>query len=66
MGDTGLEQSPFTLSKTPISGTGGTESGTLDSAGLAHDTDLHALIKVWSALPEHIKLAIKSLVEAVK
>lgn len=60
MGGTGFEHPPLEQSKTPISGEGGTESGTLNSK----DPDLALVVKFWPGLPEHIKAAIKTLIKS--
>lgn len=60
MGRGGHEHPPLALSKTPISESGGTESGTLNSK----DSDLPLVVERWPELPEHIKKAIEVLVKA--
>ena len=56
MGDTGLEESPLTPLKSPMSPHGGTESGTVDPV-------LPRLIECWPTLPKPIKTKIKGLIE---
>lgn len=61
-GDIGLEHPSLTLSKTLISETGGTESGTVDYLIVLKDPDLLSIIKAWPTLAGNIKKAFKALV----
>jgi len=62
LGGTGLELTPLEQSKTAISASGGTESGTPNSK----DPDLALVVERWPNLPEHIKQTIKTLLIAGK
>jgi hypothetical protein len=66
VGGTGLELTPLEQSKTPISGEGGTESGTLNAPNTPQppkDPDLAMVVEHWPNLPEYIKAAIKALTQ---
>jgi len=62
MGDTGLEQSALTPSKTPISEKPGAKSGAPHSDFSQNDPDLAAVAKAWPGLPANVKEKIKRLV----
>jgi hypothetical protein len=59
MGDTGIELSSLTPSKTAISQTQRAKNGALD--GKIYP-DLAEIVKAWPELPGHIKAAIKALI----
>ncbi|MHC4566795.1 MAG: hypothetical protein ACYTE3_13700 [Planctomycetota bacterium] len=63
MGRVGHEHAPLTPSITPISGGGGAKSDAPDAPKPPQDADLAAIVKAWPDLPEHIKHAIKALVQ---
>jgi hypothetical protein len=54
---------PVSVSKTPISETRGTESGTPKGENAPSDPDLALIQNRWPGLPEHIKAAVKALVQ---
>ncbi len=58
----GVEQTPLTPPKTPISETERTKSGTPDAKKAPSDPDLALIEKRWPNLPEHIKAAVLALV----
>lgn len=64
IGDEGNRTIPVSASKTPISEPRGTESGTVDAPNAPIDTDLAFIQDRWPDLPEHIKAAITTLVQA--
>jgi hypothetical protein len=64
-----FEHPPLAVSKTPISGEGGTESGTPDALNTPQtpkDPDLAIVVEHWPNLPEHIKAAINALIQTNK
>jgi hypothetical protein len=63
MPGTGVELSSLKPSKTPISGSGGAKSDAPDPRNPPQDADLAAIVKAWPELPEHMKQAIKALVQ---
>jgi hypothetical protein len=60
----GIEHSPLTASKTPISTSGSAKSGARDAPDPIKDSDLAALVKAWPGLPGHIKAAVRTLIQA--
>ena len=63
MGDAGLEHPPLEHSRTAISTSGGAKSGAPDAPNARQDPDLVLVVERWLDLPEHIKAAIKALVQ---
>jgi len=66
MGDTGLEQSALTPSKTLISQNERAKSGASDDKIVQKYPELRELVKVWPELPGHIKASIKALIQTQK
>ena len=60
----GLEQTALALSKTLISETRGTESGTLNGQNSPPDPDSAEIVAAWPKLPEHVKTAVLALARA--
>jgi hypothetical protein len=63
MGDAGHEHPALTPSKTPISTSGGAKSDAPDAPKPVLEPDLTKIVKAWPQLPDHIKAAIKALVQ---
>jgi hypothetical protein len=63
MGDEGIEHPPLALSEMVISASGGAKSGADDAPDPTRDPDLTLIANHWPKLPEHIKAAIKALVQ---
>ena len=66
MGRVGFEHPPLTASKTPISEGGGAKSDARCAPEALKDPNLNMVEKEWPGLPEHIKAAIKALVQIHK
>jgi hypothetical protein len=66
MGRVGIEHPPLLLSKTVISTSGSAKSGALASAKPIQDPELIRITAAWPALPEHIKAAIKALIQTTE
>lgn len=64
MGDEGIEHPPLALSKTAISAEGSAKSGAHDAPTPIQEPDLTQIIAAWPGLPDHIKAAIKTLVQS--
>jgi hypothetical protein len=60
----GREHPPLALSETAISSSGGAKSGAPDAPNPVRDPDLARIVGCWPRLPEHIKAAIRALVQA--
>jgi len=63
MGDEGIEHPPLALSEAAISRSGGAKSGAHDAPNPMHDSDLALIVDRWPMLPEHIKAAVKALID---
>jgi hypothetical protein len=69
LGDTGLEHPSLALSKTPILTSGGAKSDAPNAPNTPQtpqDPDLALVVKCWPNLSEHIKAAVKALVESYR
>jgi len=66
MGPVGLEHPPLKVSKTSISKGSGAESDAHCAPEAPKDPDLDIVVKAWPELPEHIKAAIKALIQTEK
>ena len=66
VGRVGHEHPPLTASRTPISDKGGAKSDAHDAPNPLQGPDLVSLVKAWPDLLEHIKAAIKAMVQAYR
>jgi len=64
MGGAGPEQTALTPSKTPISKTRGTESGTLKDDSADSDPDLALIVRRWPGLPAEVRAAVVKIIQA--
>ncbi len=63
MGRIGLEHPPLKPPRTAISTSGGAKSDARDAPKPVQDPDLTNIMVAWPELPEHIKAAVKALVQ---
>jgi len=63
MGRVGFEHPPVKVSKTPISESGGAKSDARRAPETSKDANLDLIVKAWPGLPEHIRGAIKALIQ---
>ncbi|MEK7993128.1 MAG: hypothetical protein AAB403_04920 [Planctomycetota bacterium] len=62
-GDEGIEQTPLSLSKTPIPQTQRAKSGAPHGDFSQNDPDLAAVVRAWPDLSEQTKTVIKALIQ---
>jgi hypothetical protein len=63
LGPVGFEHPPLTASKTLILEGGGAKSDARCAPKAPKNPDLDIVVKTWPELPEHIKEAIKALIQ---
>ena len=66
MGPAGFEHPPLTPAKTPISASGGAESDARFVCKPDFEPDLAKVVRAWPNLSQHIKVAIKALVDSAR